>query len=251
MAIALDRSTWTLTDAAAVWTDAGSGMGDVRLDPRHPDLGLVGSLARVSDDRLLGIDLRGPARLADLWTRGGDLLAVYETADARRVRATAMWRSIGGRLAATEGVTAWEVIVSAQTALLESDAALAVTGHVRATSILRTASHLPEAGNDLVWTERPAAVPRTRAILVRREAPSGAAATSVVIALHADEGNGVVARIEGGHARVECRLFGDSLEKGVLLRSRVLAAVGPATGDETWASRLVRGFAALPPMLDT
>jgi len=69
--------------------------------------------------------------------------------------------------------------------------------------------------------------------------------------VHADDGLGISVRPAGERARVECRLFGDALEKGVLLRSRVLAAVGPAADDTAWADRLVRGYVALPPMLDT
>ena len=163
-----------------------------------------------------------------------------------------MWRAIGDAIGAADDVAAWEVIVSAQTALLQSDAALAVTGDVLATTILHQAGGRASPGADLPWRACSSdGLATARAILVRRATATGAAASSVVVALHDDHGDAIAARIEDGHARIACRLFGETLEKGVLLRSRVMAAIGPADDDTTWASRLVDRFAALPPMLDT
>jgi hypothetical protein len=248
----LARADWTVTDSRAVLVTPRSRCGAVRIDLCRPEGGLEVGATRAAGDRLLGLDLGGEVRLADAWARGGDLTAVYETVDARQVRATAMWRAIGDAIGAADDVAAWEVIVSAQTALLQSDAALAVTGDVLATTILHPAGgHVPP-GADLPWHASSSDGPATaRAILVRRATATGAAAPSVLVALHDDHGDAIAARIEDGHARIACRLFGETLEKGVLLRSRVLAAIGPADDDTTWAGRLVDRFAALPPMLDT
>ena len=46
-------------------------------------------------------------------------------------------------------------------------------------------------------------------------------------------------------------LFASAIEKGVLLRGRVLAAVGPHDLDEGWASSLLAAFVASPPPLTT
>jgi hypothetical protein len=51
--------------------------------------------------------------------------------------------------------------------------------------------------------------------------------------------------------RVTCALFSLPVEKGVLLRSRVLAAIGPVTGDTAWAAAVAASFAASPPVLST
>ena len=46
-------------------------------------------------------------------------------------------------------------------------------------------------------------------------------------------------------------LLAAPLEKGVLLRSRVVAAIGPERNDEAWADRVLQTFAASPPPLAT
>ena len=73
----------------------------------------------------------------------------------------------------------------------------------------------------------------------------------VDVLLHAHEVPVIEARAAHGRITISCPLFAPRLEKGVLLRSRVLAAQGPAAGDEAWAADAVTAFAALPPMLTT
>lgn len=248
----LARADWVVTDSRALLDSPRSRCGAVHIDLGRPEDGLGVGATRAAGDRVLGLDLGGAVRLADAWTRGGDLTAVYETVDARQVRATAMWRGIGDAVGADDDVAAWEVIVSAQTALLQSDATLAVTGDVSATTILHHSGGRASRPADLRWRASGSdGLSAARAILVRRATATGAAASSVVVALHDEQGYGIAARIEAGHARITCRLFGETLEKGVLLRSRVVAAIGPADDDTAWASGIVAGFTALPPMLDT
>jgi hypothetical protein len=263
---ATPRHRWSLAgDVASL--QGGADAPSARVDLGHPGAGLMvvppgpapghGAAAlhdaALAPDHLLGLDLRGPARLADHWIRGGDLAATYEPGDGRSLRATAMWRPLGAELGATEGLRAWEVIVSAQTALLHADAGLAVACDLRAAEVAWGTLAAPGPAGRVAWSvianERWA--PHARAVLMRQPAASATAASSVVVAVHADDGLGIAAWLADGRARVECRLFGDALEKGVLLRSRVLAAVGPATDDTAWADRLVRAYLALPPMLDT
>lgn len=262
------RPAWSLTGTGAGLQDAG-GTTTAWLDLAHPEAGLTvappGSGPQPGpraapphdddrhDDRLLGLDLRGPARLVDHWIRGTDLTAIYEPGDGRSLRATALWRALGAELDMPAGLRAWEVIVSAQTALLHADAGLAVACDLRAAQVawgtLGAQGHVGRTGWSAIASERWA--PHARAVLVRRGGTAAAAATSVVVVVHADDGLGISVRPAGERARIECRLFGDALEKGVLMRSRVLAAVGPAADDTAWADRLVRGYVALPPMLDT
>lgn len=205
---------------------------------------------------MLGLDLRGRAHLADRWIRGGDLVAVYAPADARQLRATAMWRAVGPEAGVSGAVRAWEVVVSAQTSLLQSDATLAVASTARATSLAWgtiTGGAGRDSADHVAWSAvvHEGRAPQARAVLVRRPAEPGQPATSVVVVVHADDGRGIAAWLDNGSARVECPLFGDVLEKGVLLRSRVLAAIGPAADDTSWAARVIRAYIALPPMLDT
>lgn len=226
--------------ASAPWSLAGlvatsrAAATVARLDLAAPAAGLVVD----GGDHLLGLDLRGPtAAPADHWVRGVDLTATYEPGDARRLRATAMWRLHPATHAA------WELVVSAQTSLLHADAALAVVSDV--------------ACDDAAWAEpaagpcrwRPADVgtlPATAAFVLARRG-----STAAVVAVHPQDPRRIDLAVAGGRARVACGMFPAVIEKGVILRSRVLAAVGPAAGAETWAGDLCAAFAATPPFIDT
>ncbi len=217
--------------------------GDVSatLDLERPAVGIaVASPGHA--DRLLGIDLAAESLpVADHWQRTADMVAVYEPADSRRLRATVMWRA--GTPA--PGIASWEAIVSAQTSLLESDATLSVGARIDATDVL---VHDGKAWRPL---DRGAPLPAgATAVLARRDA-AAAGATSVLVAVHPQDRRGIAVRRDGGHAVVSCPLFSAALEKGVLLRSRVLAAIGPAAGDEGWAKQVAADFAASPPPLTT
>lgn len=210
------------------------------IDLDRPGDGIAVRAAAAADaHRLLGLDLRAAAHLADHWVRGGDVTAVYESNDARRLRATAMWR----QHPATPPVRAWELVVSAQTSLLESDPLLAVVADAAAED-LRWGT---VRGPAIHWHD---AVTEEATCLLLSPARPAAGASMLLAAHPTDAGRFDVARREG-RMHVACWLFPTTLEKGVLLRSRVLAAVGPATAATDWASPLTAAFAASPPMLTT
>jgi hypothetical protein len=188
-------------------------------------------------DRLLGLDLRAPCTASDHWIRGGDIIAVYEPDDPRRLRATALWRS-----REMPGLAAWELIASATTSRTQSDASLAVVSDVAAAAMVWGRV----VGDDLQWTDaEPAAAD---CVLVRRpEARNG----SVLLAVHPADSRGLFVHREDARARVACWLFSAAAEKGVLFRGRTLAAIGPAADDTTWAANLWAAFLAAPPMLTT
>lgn len=227
---------WSLEHHAA--TCIAHGIRGV-LDLEHPERGLA--LATAADreqvDHVLGIELRSRPRLADHWLRGNDLTAVYEPADARRLRTTAMWRAHAcGRAAA------WELVVSAQTGLELSDSAVAVVHDVTAADLL---VGVVQPGG-IAWSPSPARVPdATSLMLLRGTGPS------LLVAVHPTDRRRMLVTRSGPRTRVECWLFSSALEKGVLLRSRVLAAVGSAADDTHWAGELVAEFNAAPPVLTT
>ena len=109
-------------------TDAGSAI-TANLNLNQPRRGITLTGQGVSSaSSLLGLDLRSECRLTDHWLRGDDVTAVYESADGRHLRTTAMWR-----LHPSDGATrAWELIASAQTSLLQSDSVLAVVSEIDA-----------------------------------------------------------------------------------------------------------------------
>ena len=236
------------TTATAAWlatgrrmTDAGSRIA-AAIDLDQPRQGITLAGEGVSSaSTLLGLDLRSECRLTDHWVRGNDVTAVYETADARHLRSTAMWRmhrSDGAR-------RAWELIASAQTSLLQSDSVLAVVSEIDATDI----SWGTCTDGAMQWHTDPS--PDATCVLLGRSGATGSGDTSVLVAAHPGDARRLTVRRDGTRVVVECWLFSTSLEKGVLLRSRVLAAVGPAADASQWAADLAAKFAASPPMLTT
>jgi hypothetical protein len=223
--------SWTITGLRAERADA-------KLDLASPEAGL---LLPDSGDRLLGIDLAAtpdqPLAPSDLWVRGDDLVAVYEPADPRQLRATALWR----RLSAAQ--PAWDLVISAQTSLLESDSRLAVVSDLATGKIAwgrweqGSIDWMPLAPGNSCPTE-------AQCLLIER---SGDA---VVLAVHPADARRIELTRGDRRLRIVCRLFPAEIEKGVLLRSRVRAAVGPR-GNPGWASGIVGSLAIESPPLTT
>ena len=237
-----------LPGTATTWTLDGRRARDPRPGPAATiDLDAAREGIRLGSgpaaDMVLALDLPPHARLVDRWLRGCDVTVVHESTDDRHLRTTAMWRLH----TSPAPVRCWQVIVSAQTSQLESDSTLAVTSTFRASP-----------GDEWLWGERTGDGFRWRrqsheaatAVLLRRGAADGGL-QSVLVAGHPGEVRGLEARGSHGLITIACAVFAPQLEKGVLLRSRVLAAAGPAAGDEVWAADAVTSFAALPPMLTT
>lgn len=235
-------AAWRIHDGHAETLAAAGGLrgpaGQVRVDLTAPAHGLVDA----EGDRILGIDFGVERPPRDAWTRGDDLVATWESGDERDLVTTALWRRhVGPGLAEERDVAAFVVVASATTRLLQADATLAVTSSIAADSVL--------SGR---WEgSRPGALgaavdPRHGIHLLRR-----AGARSVLVAIHPSDHQATTIERGGGRVRLACWLFPAGVEKGVLLRSRVLAAVGPAQGDVAWAERIAARFAALPPELST
>ena len=93
--------------------------------------------------------------------------------------------------------------------------------------------------------------PDATCVLLGRGKATDPDSTSVLVAAHPGDARRMTIRRVGTRVVVECWLFSTELEKGVLLRSRVLAAVGPAADATQWAADLAASFAASPPMLTT
>jgi hypothetical protein len=232
-------ATWTLTGLRSLTRCGGL---EVSLDLARPAAGLTISAEKQpkSIDHLLGLDLAAACPPSDHWLRGTDVTAVYEPADRRQLRATAMWR----QHACDATIAAWELIASAQTSLLDSDPAVSVVADIAADEVRWLAAASRSAG----WsTLTPAATLPAQATAVLAMRSTGSA---VLLAPHPDDAPRLNANWEQGRLRLAWGLFTRHLEKGVLLRSRVIAACGPAS-DTTWAERLLADFHAAPPPLST
>jgi hypothetical protein len=249
---------WTLFKHRATCGDSG-----VSLDLEAPRQGLAvpvdESQKAAPAHHLLGIDLRlagqAPASSgpSEQWVRGSDCTAIYEPRDERALRATVMWRqwpapTTGQRLS----LAVWEVVVSAQTALLQSDPTLGVVSQIARAGEVVSGRWL---SGGMAFSQAPTPVPASASasasaavagLLVRT-----GAGRSVLVLAHPAEEQRLEVVSAADTCRVTCALFSLPVEKGVLLRSRVLAAIGPVTGDTAWAAEVAASFAASPPVLST
>jgi len=237
------RAAWSLAGAiatcAAESPPSAIDLGRLRqgIALHHPDLR--------EPDGLLGLDLGSPSHRVDAWCRGADLVAVYDTDDGPRVRTTAMWRAAPAWLAGAAPRGAWcrEAVVSAQTALLEAEPRIAVVADVAGGAVRQVAF----LGAGL------------RAVAVSAARPHGCIVNwsdgrGLLFLVHPGDAADVGFEAAGGRVRIAARLFPAAVEKGVLVRSRVVAAVGSAPGPgevPAWAEGIAAAFAASPPVLTT
>lgn len=230
---------WSLTRRCATCT---AGEKTCRLDLDRPGVGVEVPLPGGATDRLLGIEFMAPSECRDAWCRGGDLTAVCETAPGQ-LRATAMWRAAPPWFDAAAFPEIWccEVVVSTQTALLESVPRVAVVADAAGGRIAPVAFH--DGRLDLFPAPGRAPV---GFLLARPDA------RDLLFVVHPNDVHAVEAGPVGDRVRGAALLFPAYVEKGVLLRSRVLAALGPkaaATDVGAWAAEVAAAFAASPPVL--
>jgi hypothetical protein len=234
-------AAWSLAAERASCT--AGGMSSV-IDLAVPQSGLaVVRPGAAEPDRLLGVELDPASACADAWCRGSDVTAMYETRDGGRLRATAMWRAQPAWLDTAVGAWCREVVVSAQTALLESMPQISVSADVVGDSLVPVAYRAGRLEFSLTRDQEP------HGFLV-----SGPGDLAVVFLVHPVDARGVTARADAGRVRIAARLFPTAVEKGVLLRSRVITAIGPArdaTAPGSWLPTLATAFAASPPVLTT
>jgi hypothetical protein len=232
-----EPAPWTLSGCDAVATAVNT-----RIDLAEAPLGLA-----VADGlQVLGLLLPEGCRPVEAWQRGTDLTAVYEPQDDRQLRITAMWRL--GAAASGSATRSWQMVLSSQTSLLTSTAELTVISTING---VHSNEHGRWAGDSVAW-EIEHELPAT-CLRVRQATPDGVG-RCVLIAIHPDDPGAITTeRRDNGSEQVACRLFPSDVEKGVLLRSRVLVAVGTdeATleASDGWSADLLRQFAGSPPVL--
>ncbi len=225
--------------------------GEVALATARPGLEqLVLAGKAVEKAGLLRVELEhpSPAEGIGAYVRQGDLVATFEETPDRRIRVQAYWRTAWAA-EIPQLLAGFDLEVSVQTSLLDSDPRLGVSSLVSAAEIWR----LGLAGH---WQQLPTLsgtpaefLPDTgTGCLLFRAAGSG---PSYVEMTHPADFRAVRMSDEGAATNVVRPLFGRDLEKGVILRSRIRGGFVPRADDQAVAHEVWLGFTESPIPLTT
>jgi hypothetical protein len=195
------------------------GLHDLSLDQQ-----------RLADCEFLGIaiETQRSDALTDCYPRGGDLIVRYAQTADRPYAVEVYWRAGLIPIAAARHPYV-DLVLSVQTSLLDS--------HPELES--RTSLAMPAA--DATWNSS------TNDLLVRF--PS--LGLSYVELIHPDDALTPTLAATAGGVTLTTRLFGQPLEKGVILRSRLRGIFVPLKDDRAIAAEAFRQFAVAPPPLTT
>lgn len=233
------KTYWSLTDTVAKLQQPGLA-GE--LDLLFPWQGFQWETSLADRAALLKVFTRAsggatPETLVECYQRGSDVVATYAQTPERNVRPQLYWRFVDP--------SALELILSAQTSLLDSQPATSVE------SALPPGELLPLSATGLV-TQSPydqwltsAAAPR--AVLFR---PTGCD-VSYLEMVHPTDFAGVQLAVIDGWPTVRWHLFPERLEKGVIRRGRLRGAVLSRRDDLVAAPAAMNAFAFSPLTLST
>ena len=233
-----------------------------RIDLRRPDRGLGALTLRnqsVAGCGILAVEIPGIDSAnadVDFYSRGIDLVGTYgPTSDAWPFRTQIYWRArLGGE---ASGTAAIELVVSVQTNLLDSKPQLLAGSrligskprHLVNPLLGRFVAHEQTQPGDFQL----AADNRCGCTLFRLPHGLGSYA-EMLHPLNFGRTELTHSGSPGGDAEtwsLKHPLFAESLEKGVILRARVLGAFLKSENDESQAVAVYREFAASEPPLTT
>ena len=248
--------SWRIDEQRAAHFELGSFRAVVQVD--RPQDGVSASLSEaptVGGGYLLQLVTRGafPQAADSVYERGLDLVATYEATDAHPIRTQVYWRAVeAGATAGMHGGI--DLIVSAQTDLLDADPGMCVRSSLVGQDVLTLAGPAqdrweavtPQGSAESLEVSRPPGC-----FLVRL--PEGDC--DYLEMIHpADFRGGEVTVSESGRLGAKAiqfdhRLFDGRLEKGVILRSRVRGVFLARGADSSLATRCYRQFAESEPPL--
>ncbi|MHC4398890.1 MAG: hypothetical protein ACYTG0_04340 [Planctomycetota bacterium] len=229
---------------------------EARIDLSPPSGGLAGVRLgdeSLGDTSLLAIDAppfaaSNPAPL-ERHVRGAKLVAAYEESDDWPVRVDLSWRA--EPLPSPHGsCVSVQLVVSVRTSVLETRPELCVSSSLPNADVLRMADGLTGRFKELTdadsSTIKP--LPGTTCVLVR---PADSGWSYAEMVHPADSLLDRFGHRRRGDQTVELRhtLFPHPLEKGVILRARIVGAFVPRSADARRAADCYAAFAAEEPPL--
>jgi hypothetical protein len=228
-----DQAVWTLRGDVA---ELSSGILSGRIDASRPnsglhDLALDGARHMASLLSVYRSDIANekswPLPLAESYVRGNDLVASYQATDDWPFSPQLYWRS--NSLGAVDGVLASaSLLVSVQTHLLDTVPQIAVASRILCDEALSvSASSAKTRAVQIDSSQMNSAASGDCCVLMRfRDLP-----LSYTEMMPAGDFHAVVPLPEGNGKAFEWRLFAEFLEKGVIRRARVHAAIVPRDND--------------------
>ncbi len=229
------------------------------VDPLRPSDGLRKVI--IDGQPLAGFDLLGvqlpdqllPAATIDSYIRGGDLVATYpETAD-RAFRVQIYWRA--GMQNPRGAIATVELVTSVQTSLLDTRPQLTARSILPAAEVLQLEN--AETGNFVNVTPPPAhARPTDDSLLppchLFRLASADFSYVEIVVPAEGQSSRcEIVTEGSGARIRLTHELFAERLEKGVILRSRVIGLWIDRPNDLVVAHRHYQALVSAAPPLTT
>lgn len=251
----MPQATWSLhADQARLQLGALAAVIDLRNPQRGLfDITLAGQ--PVSRQQLLGIHLEpasslGSAPLLDRYVRGADLITTYAETPFRPVRVQVYWC---GTTCVCDGLEIPRIELQAlvQTSRLETAPHLGTATELTGGDVRR----LTACGNDAF--ERVESAPGEPASLDPQDGPGcfvfriPGLRWSYVELIHPADFHHAELTADGATVQLAQRLFGEQLEKGVILRSRLRGLYVPRDRDEVLAARAYADFSAAAPPLTT
>jgi hypothetical protein len=257
-------ASWQLDGHVATLKVSG---GEIAVDVAHPSLGLSRRAANSATHILnaLGVVLGGQEPIAaeciDAFTRGRDLVATYEEGPLRHVRAQVYWRSLLAEEFSPTGAasvsSAFDLILSVNTSLLDEDPKSMVRTIVSPTSEamnLRTAEDgrllVQKVGAEELASHQDNIIASTpTGCFVFRFPGSGLSYIEMVHPVDYQQTDLLTGDSAPPRTQLAHQLFAQRLEKGVILRARVRAALVKRENDETAAIDGFQHFSASEPPL--
>jgi hypothetical protein len=222
------------------------------VDPLRPTDGLhelVIDGQSLAAARLLCVDLpiSSPASSSvERYVRSGDLIVTYGETSERPLRPQIYWRATAHELHGA--IAAIELLVSVQTSLLDAAAQLTTRSELAVSQAWQLTD---ERGHDFIEIAPQSAgaiatccADRFRCFVFRLAAPQ-VSYIEMVAGQQAEQTTCSLAT-EGAviRAQLHHRLFAERLEKGVILRARVLGVIVERGGDLAAAARHYAAFQA-------